>query len=81
MREKGILVIDDDRIILDSLVEFLRIEGFEADGAETVKDALADLEQAAYRLVITDVNLPDGDGLELLGTESAGSIPRPSLLS
>ncbi|MHC4625520.1 MAG: sigma-54-dependent transcriptional regulator [Planctomycetota bacterium] len=66
MREKGILVIDDDRIILDSLCEFLSLEGFRAAGAETLKDALAMLEKENYALVLTDVNLPDGDGLELL---------------
>ena len=66
MREKNILVIDDDKIILDSLCEFLRLEGFQTSGAETLKSALAKLEQEHYSLVITDVNLPDGDGLELL---------------
>ncbi len=66
MREKSILVIDDDKIILDSLCEFLRLEGFQTSGAETLKGALARLEQEHYSLVITDVNLPDGDGLELL---------------
>ena len=66
MREKNILVIDDDKIILDSLCEFLRLEGFQAIGAETFKGALAKLDQEYYSLVITDVNLPDGDGLELL---------------
>jgi DNA-binding NtrC family response regulator len=66
MREKNILVIDDDKIILDSLCEFLRLEGFQTSGAETFKGALAKLEQGYYNLVITDVNLPDGDGLELL---------------
>jgi len=66
MRQKNILVIDDDRIILDSLCEFLRLEGFRTSGAETLKGALAELEQEYYSLVITDVNLPDGDGLELL---------------
>ena len=66
MREKNILVIDDDKIILDSLCEFLRLEGFLTSGAETLKSALANLEQEYYNLVITDVNLPDGDGLELL---------------
>jgi len=66
MREKNILVIDDDKIILDSLCEFLRLEGFQTSGAETLKGALARLEQEHYSLVITDVNLPDGDGLELL---------------
>jgi len=66
MREKNILVIDDDRIILDSLCEFLSLEGFQTNGAETLKGALAELEKQSYSLVITDVNLPDGDGLELL---------------
>ncbi len=68
MRNKNILVIDDDKIILDSLCEFLSLEGFEAAGAETFKSALARLEEDSYCLVITDVNLPDGDGLELLHT-------------
>ena len=63
---KNILVIDDDRIILDSLCEFLSLEGFITNGAESIKTALAELERQSYSLVITDVNLPDGDGLELL---------------
>ena len=66
MREKGILVIDDDTIILDSLCEFLTLEGFRARGAETLKGALAELGKRDYCLVLTDVNLPDGDGLELV---------------
>ena len=68
MTEKSILVIDDDRIILDSLCEFLSLEGFQTNGAETLKGALAELEKQSYSLVITDVSLPDGDGLELLNT-------------
>ena len=43
MREKNILVIDDDKIILDSLCEFLSLEGFRTSGAETLKGALAEL--------------------------------------
>jgi DNA-binding NtrC family response regulator len=66
MKEKNILVVDDDRIILDSLCEFLLLEGFRTKGAETLKGALAELEKQSYCLVITDVNLPDGDGFELL---------------
>ncbi|MFA5252229.1 MAG: sigma-54 dependent transcriptional regulator [Phycisphaerae bacterium] len=66
MREKNILVVDDDKIILDSLCEFLSLEGFKTNGAETLKAALAELEKQSYNLVITDINLPDGDGFELL---------------
>jgi len=66
MREKTILVVDDDKIILDSLCEFLSLEGFRTKGAETLKGALSELQKQNYCLVITDVNLPDGDGFELL---------------
>ncbi len=66
MKDTTILVIDDDRIILDSLCEFLSLEGFTAEGAGTFKGALDKLSANDYCLVITDVNLPDGDGLELL---------------
>jgi DNA-binding NtrC family response regulator len=64
--QKSILVVDDDKIILDSLCEFLSLEGFQANGAETFKGAVAELQKRNYCLVITDVNLPDGDGLELV---------------
>jgi DNA-binding NtrC family response regulator len=66
MNQKNILVIDDDRIILDSLCEFLSLEGFETNGAETYKEAVAKLQRQSYCLIIIDVNLPDGSGLDLL---------------
>jgi DNA-binding NtrC family response regulator len=68
MREKNILIVDDDKIILDSLCEFLSLEGFRTKGAETLKAALVELEKQNYSLVITDINLPDGNGFELLDT-------------
>jgi len=66
MTEKNILIIDSDRIILDSLCEFLSLEGFQTTGAETLKSAVAKLQKQRYSLVITEVNLPDGDGFDLL---------------
>jgi len=66
VREKNILVIDDDKIILDSLCEFLSLEGFQTTGAQTFKSAVTELRNQGYCLVITDVNLPDGDGFDVL---------------
>ena len=66
MVDKNILVVDDDRIILDSLCEFLSLEGYRTAAAETLKDAVNSLQKHNYSLIITDVNLPDGDGFELL---------------
>jgi DNA-binding NtrC family response regulator len=66
MADKNILVVDDDKIIVDSLCEFLTLEGFQAGGVESFKGAIAKLQKQSYALVIMDVNLPDGDGFELL---------------
>ncbi len=65
-QDQKILIVDDDRIILDSLGEFLRLEGYAAGGAIDFKAALQELERDRYQLVITDVNMPDADGFELL---------------
>ena len=66
MAARSILIVDDDKIIVDSLCEFLTLEGFQTSGAETFKDAVGKLQKQSYALVIMDVNLPDGDGFELL---------------
>ncbi len=61
-----ILVVDDDRIILDSLCEYLSLEGYGTVAAESFNEAVQKLQTQMFSLVITDVNMPDGDGLELL---------------
>ena len=61
-----LLVVDDDRIILDSLAEFLRIEGYEVDTAGGFNEAVEVLDQTAIELIICDVNMPGGNGFELL---------------
>jgi two-component system response regulator AtoC len=66
MAKASILVIDDDSIILNSLCEFLSIEGYTAVGAGTLSAARQNLKEQSFALVISDVNLPDGDGFELL---------------
>jgi len=66
MAKADLLVVDDDRIILDSLCELLTFEGYTATAVESFKDAAATLQTQPFSLVIADVNMPDGDGFELL---------------
>ncbi len=65
-QKERILIVDDDRIIVESLMEFLDLEGYEAAGASGFAEAVSALERKQYHLVITDVNMPDTDGFELL---------------
>ncbi len=66
MPEKAILVVDDDKIIRDCLTDFLKNEGFKTGFAASVKEAAGELEKQDYALVITEINLPGGDGFQLL---------------
>ena len=61
-----ILVVDDDPIILESLCEFLRLEGYQALGTPDGQQALEMLAKDKFNLVISDVNMPGSDGFELL---------------
>jgi len=64
--KKRILVVDDDKIIVESLVEFLCLDGYEANGVSSFAEAITAMERRRYNLVITDINMPDANGFELL---------------
>jgi len=66
MSKPKILIVDDDRIILDSLCEFLSLEGYVTSAASSFAQAASMLAREPFSLVITDVNMPGGDGFELL---------------
>jgi DNA-binding NtrC family response regulator len=66
MGQKNILIVEDDKIVLDSMCEFLSLEGYITKGVETFRAAMSALQKQSYCLLITDLNLPDGDGFELL---------------
>lgn len=61
-----ILVIEDDPAVRRALGGELRREGFEVDAAESYTDARRYLESADYRVIVTDVRLPDLSGRELI---------------
>ena len=74
-----ILVIDDEphlRILVES---FLVQDGHEVDLAENGKEGLKLIECNSYDLVITDVVMPEQDGLEvLMGLK--GHVPRMRII-
>lgn len=66
MSKGHLLVVDDDRIILSSLGEFLRLEGYEVSLASRYEEAVAALDGKAVDVLISDVSMPGADGLALL---------------
>jgi DNA-binding NtrC family response regulator len=61
-----ILVVDDEENMVHFLTKLLRAEGFEVEGARTGETALERLRAGPFELVLTDLKLPDSDGIEIL---------------
>jgi DNA-binding NtrC family response regulator len=66
MTKPHLLVVDDDRHVLESMAEWLRGQGYELDASPGYADALERLRGRNYELVLADVRLRDGDGFDLL---------------
>ncbi len=65
-KEAKILVVDDDKRLADNLVEYLSKLGYQAAAAYGGREALTKFEQGDFQLVITDLKMPEMDGMVLL---------------
>ncbi|MBN1481183.1 sigma-54-dependent Fis family transcriptional regulator [candidate division KSB1 bacterium] len=61
-----ILIVDDDDITRESLATVLNARGFVCAQAENGKIALSQLTQHEFDVVISDIEMPEMDGIELL---------------
>lgn len=61
-----ILVVDDDPVIRYVLLELLAEHGHDAAGAPGATEAHRLLDESEWALVLTDVNMPDGSGVDLV---------------
>ena len=61
-----ILIVDDNREIRTILEEYLREEGYAAEGAGEGGEALAKHGESPFDLIITDLNMPGMTGMELI---------------
>jgi EAL domain-containing protein (putative c-di-GMP-specific phosphodiesterase class I) len=64
--QSRILVVDDDSIVLNTMLRILRRAGFKPVGVQGAHAARAALKAERWDLVIADQKLPDGLGLSLL---------------
>jgi len=66
MKRGTLLLVDDDRPLLQSMAAWLRELGFAVDAVTGVADAIAMLGKKNFDLALVDLRLGDGDGFDVL---------------
>jgi DNA-binding NtrC family response regulator len=66
MTKSQLLLVDDDRQVLESMSDWLRGQGYELEASAGYVDALEQMRRKSFDLVLADVRLRDGDGFDLL---------------
>lgn len=67
-KKENILIVDDEKIVRESLFHWFEEEGYEVDTAEDGETALKKYEKNKYDLLLVDMKMPGMSGLELLST-------------
>jgi DNA-binding response OmpR family regulator len=80
MERRRILVVDDEPQIVEVIAAYLEREGMLVESAGSIAEATAALERFAPDLLVLDVTLPDGSGLDVLRFASGQSPRIPTIM-
>lgn len=61
-----VLIIEDEKELVKSIVQALRHEGYVCETAYTAEEANQKVQLFEYDCILLDINLPDGNGLKIL---------------
>ncbi len=75
-----ILIVDDDLIIMEMLETFLQKEGYDVVRAFNGLDALAILKNERFDIILTDLVMPNMEGIELLKEANSLKINTPFIM-
>ena len=74
------LVVEDDTKTVGVLVEGLEEAGWTVETAENGKEGLISAKRNLYDVIITDLMMPEMDGLEMIGRLREGEVQTPVLV-
>lgn len=71
---KDILIIDDEQVVIDSIVKIIEMESYSYDFATDAPSALEKMNSADFDLIICDIMLPGIDGFQFLAELDSRNI-------
>lgn len=75
-----VLLIEDDRILGDAVRDHIAAEGHAVDWSRTLASAREHVAVAAYELILLDLQLPDGFGLDFLKALRRDGVGTPVII-
>ena len=75
-----LLIVEDEPALRNSLVEYLRLDGYVVEEAASYEQANEKIKLYQYDCVLLDLTLPDGNGLDVLRTLKADRSPAGVLI-
>ena len=75
-----VLLVEDDRAIATVITEALREEGFEITACTSIERRDALLGESCFDVMLTDIMLEDGDGLDGMDTVRAAAPHMPVIV-
>jgi len=64
-KDVGILIVDDEFSVRDSLYNWFKADGYRVDTAENADEALEKLQKSRWNIALLDIKMPGMDGIEL----------------
>jgi DNA-binding response OmpR family regulator len=61
-----VLIIEDEKQLLDSMMTFLKGSGMVCDKAINLAEAIQKIDESVYDCIVLDIGLPDGSGLKVI---------------
>jgi DNA-binding response OmpR family regulator len=75
-----ILIVDDEVDLVTTYERLLHRRGYRVVSAGSCREGLLVIEREPLALVVTDLRLPDGDGLDIVRAARRTPTPTPSLV-
>ena len=66
MRDKSIMLVDDEEIILNSIGKNLRLQNYDVTLANSGEKAISLLNSSQFDMLVTDLSMPAIDGIQVL---------------
>lgn len=61
-----LLIIEDEKSLRESIIDFLQVEGYLCEEAQTLAEGYEKMNLYGYDCLLIDIGLPDGNGLSLI---------------